>query len=222
MTGDQASDPRFSAATVRAAYDAVADDYDRAFGDDLDRLPLDRAMLDAAVNRIATRGLVLDVGCGPAPAGRYLRARGVAVIGADLSAGMLAVARQREPLLPLVEADMRRLPLRANSFAGVISYYAIQHLPRDDVSTALKDMASILQPGGLVLLAAHLGDETRYLDEFLGHRVHPVGGNLYQRRELLDVLAYAGFLVEIEEQRKPLPHEADTQRIYLLGHRTAT
>lgn len=54
-----AVDP-FSAVAVSKAYDAVAVDYALQFGDDLDRLPLDRALLDAAVD-VAPSGWVLDV-----------------------------------------------------------------------------------------------------------------------------------------------------------------
>jgi len=59
-----AVDP-FSAVAVSRAYDAVAVDDARQFGDDLHRLPLDRALLDAAVD-VAPSGWVLEAGCGPA------------------------------------------------------------------------------------------------------------------------------------------------------------
>lgn len=44
------SDP-FAHDAIRAAYDTVAVDYTREFGDDLARLPLDREMLDTALTR---------------------------------------------------------------------------------------------------------------------------------------------------------------------------
>lgn len=45
-------DPRFSPEAEQSAYDEVAADYTMAFADDLARLPLDRAMLDAAIERL--------------------------------------------------------------------------------------------------------------------------------------------------------------------------
>ena len=87
----------FGAQTVRAAYDAAAEDYAAAFAEDLAKLPIDRSILDAAVERLFGRAPVLDVGCGPGQIGRYLTSRGAPVIGVDLAPRMLAVARQNDP-----------------------------------------------------------------------------------------------------------------------------
>ena len=213
------ADPRFSATAVRGAYDAVAAEYAAAFADDLNGLALDRAMLDATLARLPRVGMVLDIGCGPASVATYLQAKGAPVVGADLASGMLAVARLRAPSLPLVQADMRHLPFQSGSLGAVLAYYSIQHLPRADLPRALHEVGRSLGPEGLFLMATHLGDGEHYIDEFLGHRIDPVGGALYRREELLEHLGEAGLEVELERQRGPLAHEADTQRIYLLANR---
>src|SRR5205823_3817068 len=99
------ADP-FNPRSVREAYSAVADDYEAAFGDDLERLPVDTAVLDDAVERFQLNAPVLDVGCGPGQVGAYIAARGVGVVGVDLAPEMLAVAQRRTPKLPLAAADM--------------------------------------------------------------------------------------------------------------------
>ena len=213
------ADPRFSVAAVRGAYDAVAAEYAAAFADDLNGLALDRAMLDATVARLPRDGTVVDIGCGPASVAAYLKDKGAPVVGADLSCGMLAVARLRAPSLPLVQADMRHLPFRSGSLGAVVAYYSIQHLPRADLPRVLHEVDRVLGREGLVLVASHLGHGEHYIDEFLGHRIDPVGGSLYRREELLEHLAEAGLELELERERGPLAHEADTQRIYVLAHR---
>ena len=120
----------FEPKTVRAAYDKVAEDYAAAFAGDLDRLPVDRAVLDAAAERLTGEGPVLDVGCGRAQIGESLADRGVPVIGVDLAPRMLVVARRRTPNLRLACADMRSLPIRSRSCSGAVAFYSIQHLPR--------------------------------------------------------------------------------------------
>ena len=82
---------------VEDTYDAIAEDYETAIADELDRKPFDRALLDDLATRLA--GPVADIGCGPGHVGRYLADRGVDVIGVDVSEGMLAVARRRNPRL---------------------------------------------------------------------------------------------------------------------------
>jgi ubiquinone/menaquinone biosynthesis C-methylase UbiE len=213
------SDDPFSAPVVRAAYDAVAADYTAAFADDLNVLPVERMMLDAALAMRPPAGgpAVADLGCGPASVSGYLGANHARSTGVDLSAGMLRQARSRNPGLALVQADLRHLPFPAASFGLAVAYFAIQHLPRVDVPAALADVRRILVPGGVFLVATHLGHGDVLLDDFLGHRIATVGGALYERKELLALLWTAGFHIEIERQRGPLPHEVDTQRIYLLA-----
>jgi ubiquinone/menaquinone biosynthesis C-methylase UbiE len=130
---------------------------------------------------------------------------------------MLDFAARRVPNLPVVQGDLRNLPFRDESLAGAVGYYAIQHLARTDLPGALAEMHRVLQAEGLLVLAAHLGEGERYIEDFLGHPVDPVGGCLYQRDELLTTLEAAGFSVELAAERGPLAHEADTQRLYLIA-----
>jgi SAM-dependent methyltransferase len=208
----------FSPRVVGGAYDAVADDYVQRFGDDLDRLPVDREMLDAAwrASPEGDTGWVLEAGCGPAPAATYLAGRVARCVGIDLSAGMLGMARARNPELPLAQADMRRLPLRDGSCAVVIAYYSLQHVPRTDLVATLAELRRALAPGGVLLAATHLGEGDVVTGEFLGHRVDPVGGALHSREEFAGALAAARFRIEEERERDPLAHEHDTRRIYVL------
>jgi SAM-dependent methyltransferase len=117
-------------------------------------------------------------------------------------------------------ADLRRLPLRDGCCALVIAYYSLQHLHRDELPLGLAELRRVLRHDGVLAIATHLGDGDVFIDEFLGHRITTVGGALYRREELLDALTSAGFDLEHEQQRPPLPHEHDSQRIYLIARRT--
>ncbi len=210
----------FSPEAVGAAYDVVADDYEAAFGSDLDHLPLDRAMLEAAADTVPPGGVALDVGCGTGVAGQRVADAGVPTIGADISAGMLAVALTRRQL-PVAQADMRRLPLGDGAVALVVAFYSIQHVARYEVGGTLHEMARVLRPGGVLLLAAHLGEGDVVNDEFLGHKVEPNAGALYPSAEITEAVVAAGFTLERTEERAHLAHEYPSQRIYLLARRSA-
>jgi ubiquinone/menaquinone biosynthesis C-methylase UbiE len=203
----------FSEAAVRGAYDAVADDYARTFGDDLERLPLDRELLDAAADD-APRGWVLEAGCGPAPAARHLAGHAAPVVGLDVSAAMLAVARARCPGLQVLEGNLRQLPLRDGCCGLVVAMYCLHNLARRDVPRALEEIHRVLVGAGVLLVSTHLGTGDVVVEEFLGHRVPAVGGALYERDEILELVTAAGFAVEREEHRDPLAHEHPTERIY--------
>ncbi|MEO5899010.1 MAG: class I SAM-dependent methyltransferase [Ilumatobacteraceae bacterium] len=214
---DTRRDP-FAATTVRSAYDVAARDYAAAFGDDLAQLPLDREMLDAAIAAAPAHGWVLEAGCGPAPAATHLGA--VRMLGIDLSHEMLVIAGERSSELPRAQADVRRLPLRDGSCALVIAFYVVQHLGRTELGRVLDEVRRVLRMDGVLLMAAHLGDSVVISTEFLGHPVAPVGGTLYSRDDLLAAVVGAGFVVDLERQRGPLPNEFASQRLYLLAHRT--
>jgi SAM-dependent methyltransferase len=216
---DSSGDTRFSTRVVRSAYDAVAGDYAKVFAGDLERLPIDRGMLDALIERLPSKALTLDLGCGPASVSRYLSARSMRAVAVDLAPRMLSAGRSLNPGLVAGCADMRRLPFRTRTFAGAVAYYSIQHMPREDLPLTLDEIARVLIPEGLLVLATHLGRGEVYIDDFLGHRVEAVGGTLYEREPLLMHLDKAGFDIEVERHRGPLPHEADTQRIYVLVRR---
>jgi len=49
-------------------------------------------------------------------------------------------------------ADMRTLPFPDESFDGVVSSFAIDHLRRADLPTALHEAARVLRPGGQILI----------------------------------------------------------------------
>jgi ubiquinone/menaquinone biosynthesis C-methylase UbiE len=71
--------------------------------------------LDELAASVHRGSVVADIGCGPGRDVRTLRARGLLVAGIDLSLGQLRAS----DVPGLVQADMRRLPLRAGSVDGI-------------------------------------------------------------------------------------------------------
>lgn len=83
--------------TTRAVYDATAARYARLVGTELTAAfegPIDRALPAAFVESLGDSAEpVADVGCGPGRVAACLAARGIDVVGVDVSPAMLAVAR---------------------------------------------------------------------------------------------------------------------------------
>jgi SAM-dependent methyltransferase len=205
---------------IRKSYDVVARKYaDEIYGE-LAGKPFDRKVLDRLAERVVGRGLVCDLGCGPAQIARYLRDRGVNAIGADFSEGMLAEARRLNPDLQFVQTSMLALGLRSESLAGVAAFYSIIHIPREYVVRALAEVRRVLRPGGLFLFTFHLGSEDSHHDEFFGHRVS-LDLALFTTAEMLGYLEAADFVIEEIEERDPYAPEVEYQsrRGYILASR---
>ena len=207
----------FDAAVVRAAYDVTAEDYAEAFADDLLHLPTDREVLDSVADRLRGDSLVLDLGCGPGQVGQYLTERGIWVVGLDLALRMVFVAWRRTGNRNLACGDMRSAPFGSESFSGVVAFYAIHHLPRSALGSALTEIRRVLKPAGVFVVATHLGESEVYSSEFLGHRIETVGGTLYGTHELLNELQSQSFVIEDVRHRHPLPHEHQSRRMYVTA-----
>ena len=196
---------------IAATYDAVATDYAAGFADELAAKPFDRALLDDFA--AACAGRVFDVGCGAAGhITRYLADQGADVVGVDLSAVSVEVARQRQPTLPFEVADMRELPAADGALAGLVAFYSVIHLPREQVPVALAEFRRVLRPGGVLLIAMHGGEISS--DDWFGHPVS-VRASLWSLPELTAALSKAGFDIKRQRARRPYPAEHATERLYV-------
>src|SRR5437660_11919507 len=103
--------------------------------------------------------------CGPAQIARYLRDRGVDVLGVDLSAGMLVQARRLNPDIRFVQSSMLALGLASETLRGIAAFYCIIHIPRERVVPARAELRRVLEPGGCLLITFHLGTEDSHHEE---------------------------------------------------------
>jgi len=106
---------------------------------------------------------VLDVPCGGGVALRGLRpGQGVRYVAADISQAMLertmAVARRRQVVAQVepVLADVGKLPFADAEFDLVVSFTGLHCFP--DPHLAVREMARVLHPGGVLTGSALLND----------------------------------------------------------------
>lgn len=91
---------------------------------------------------------ILDLGCGPAQDAHDLGRHGYRVVGLDFSPAFLAHARRRHRRLPLVLADIARLPFRRRVFNGVWAAASLIHLPKPAMRRALAALSRLTAGGG--------------------------------------------------------------------------
>ncbi|MCP5559550.1 MAG: class I SAM-dependent methyltransferase [Verrucomicrobiaceae bacterium] len=202
---------------TRASYDAVADEYVRRIYDELQHKPLDRQLLDRFAASVRGIGPACDMGCGPGPVTRYLHEHGVQICGIDLSPRMVERARLLNPGIEFRAGDMMALAEADGGFAGIAAFYSLIHVPRGDMVQTLRQLHRVLLPGGLILLAFHIGEQTIRLDEWWDQKVC-VDFHFFQSAEMTDWLMAAGFEIEEIIEREPYPEiEHQSRRCYLFA-----
>jgi SAM-dependent methyltransferase len=107
----------------------------------------DQAIPDLLAAVGAAPGLrVLDLCCGQGNVSEALVAAGCAVVGADFSPAMIALAESRVPGATFVEADAQDLPFDAGAFDAVVSNLGVCHVA--DQPHALAEVRRVLRDRG--------------------------------------------------------------------------
>jgi demethylmenaquinone methyltransferase / 2-methoxy-6-polyprenyl-1,4-benzoquinol methylase len=132
---------------VRDMFDAIAGRYDlvnrvMTFG-------MDVGWRRRAVRQLRLPGgaLVADLACGTGDLCRELSRDGYRAVGFDFSLGMLAKATTD---VPLVQADVLRLPLADRSIDGATCGFALRNVA--DLAAFFAEIARVVRPGGRISL----------------------------------------------------------------------
>jgi ubiquinone/menaquinone biosynthesis C-methylase UbiE len=138
--------------TTRHTYDQIASQYSAR---------IDKLVTDSWVGRFE-HGLldefrrmikrpqphVLDIGCGNGKDTAYLKQKGARTVGIDYSLNMLTVAKHRLKEGILCQMDLRCLAFGPEVFDGVWANGCIYHIPKSDLTEALKEFVRVLKPYG--------------------------------------------------------------------------
>jgi len=143
------------------------------------------------------------------------------MLGIDLSPRMIDLARQRSPDIEFRVGDMRTLHLPDGALAGIVAFYSLIHIDEHEMGATLHELRRVLAPGGLLLVAFHIGEETVHRDELWGHTVS-LDFRFLMPSPMVARLIEAGFVVLERVEREPYPEvEHPSRRCYLLARSPA-
>ncbi len=203
---------------LEASYDLVAEYYADEFFGELKRKPFDCELLDEFAESARGEGRVCEIGCGPGQIARYLQDHGLKMQGIDLSEEMIKSARRLNPDISFEKGDMRKLTSVDSILDGIVCFYAIIHLKREEITGALKEMHRLLKPEGKLLVAFHGGQGELHRVEWYDKPVS-IDVTLFETEEFSGYLKSAGFEVERIVERPPYDFEHPTRRVYAFGRK---
>jgi SAM-dependent methyltransferase len=174
-----------------ARYDGHADWYDAwAHSDGATAMAAAQAALEELIP--TGSGLALDLGCGTGLHADVVRRRGYTVVGADVSADQLRLARSR---LSVVRADGGALPLRDGVAQLAVS--VLTHTDVEDYGAVVAEAVRVLAPGGCFV---HVG-------------VHPCFVSPAAERLADGVRIYTGYRAAGWQERTPYTGNAVRSRV---------
>jgi cyclopropane fatty-acyl-phospholipid synthase-like methyltransferase len=138
---------------VRQSYDKIS----YAYREDEAKAEQYLSWLSELTPLLAPDSAVLDLGCGcGVPVAQEL-SKNFQVTGVDFSPVQIARAKQLAPNAHFLCADMSEVDFAPGSFAAIVSFYAIIHVPLEEQPALFAKIRTWLQSGG-------------YLMTILGHK----------------------------------------------------
>lgn len=88
--------------------------------------------------------------------------------GVDISEAQILKARQNVPSGTFFQADLGAISFPPASFDAVVSFYTLEHLPREEHAAIFSRLATWLKSGGYLLLGTEAADSAGSVGTWLG------------------------------------------------------
>lgn len=109
--------------------------------------------LEIFVKSLTLPSKVLDAGCGAGvPVAKYMVEHGIEVTGIDISEGILEIAKKNVPGADFKVMDLADLKFENEYFDGIVAFYSIIHVPREEHKKIFDEFHRILKKDGLILV----------------------------------------------------------------------
>ncbi|MBD3351310.1 MAG: methyltransferase domain-containing protein [Candidatus Lokiarchaeota archaeon] len=175
---------------VATSYDIIGHDYHSTR-----RIHKIDAELQKFSDLLPLNARVLDAGSGSGvPTSKYLSEQGHQMIGIDISDGMLEMAQKNVPDGRFVKMNMTDLKFDDDSFDGVVSLFAIFHIPRTQHHLILSEFHRVLKKGGILVINQGAFDMDG-ISRFFGE---PMMWSNYKPEKTLTMVKEYGFEIIFE------------------------
>jgi SAM-dependent methyltransferase len=202
---------------VRTGYNEVAEELQEISG--LEKEGSDKLnLLDEFTSRLPLNGLVLDAGCGNGVYSRYLSVE-FKVIGVDISEKQIELSRHNAPKAEFICQDMTKTNFPDEHFDGILSYYSIIHVPRDEHFDLLSNFYRMLKFNGVVLLVFQANDDPEsYETNFFSGGVMMYWSG-FDKETNLNMLKKVGFKIIWSRSVKESPKWGESSHLFVFAEK---
>jgi ubiquinone/menaquinone biosynthesis C-methylase UbiE len=150
---------------VEQGYDQVAFNYTRLEGE----IKWPRMQwLEKLLSRLQPNSSVLDLGCGSGDPADIEISKKHKVTGIDISQTQINLARLKVPTGHFIHGDAGSAHFPSASFDAVISFYALEHIPREEHESVVRHIYQWLKAGGFLLISMEADDYDDVMGDWLG------------------------------------------------------
>jgi SAM-dependent methyltransferase len=144
--------------------------------------------------------------------------RGHRAVGVDVSARQVELARANVPQANVLHADVRELDFEPGSFDAIVSFYALDQIPREQHLETLAAWQTWLRPGGRLLLSVEDNDRPGAIGEWLGV---PMFLSCFDAATATRIVGEAGFRIDSAEVETQLEGGRPMPFLWVLAARAA-
>ena len=152
----------------------------------------ERSFFDSFLALLPRRPRIVDFGCGiGVPYDKYLVERGSILTGLDISRKHLSQAKRNIPEATFVEADFSSWE-PDQKFDGLISLFAVFHIPRTEHEALLRRVAGTISSNGVLLCTLAAQEVEQDAPDWLGA---PMAWSSYAPEFYVSSLEKLGFYI---------------------------
>lgn len=161
---------------------------------------------------IEKNALVLDVGCGPGNATKYLLSKrpDLVITGVDLAPKMIALAKKNNPTANFKIFNGTQLKALNITFNGVLAAFFLPYLSKREALSFIKNAAEVINKKGVLYLSTMEGKNSDSSLQSSSHnKADTIFINYHEAAYIKKSLQQNGFEL-IYEDRKKYTHKNET------------
>ncbi|MFW9940822.1 MAG: class I SAM-dependent methyltransferase [Candidatus Thorarchaeota archaeon] len=203
---------------VRKGYNETAEILNKIVGIDRKEEEEQVKLLLKFSSRIPPNGRILDAGCGNG-AYSHILSENFEVIGVDISEKQIELAKQNAPEAKFICQDITKVNFPAEYFDGILAYYSIIHIPREEHQVVLRNFHRMLKINGIALCAFGTKDDPESYDgDFFGTGSKMFWSGFDQETNL-KIIQDAGFKINWSKLVQESPKWGETYHLFVMAEK---